>query len=43
MVLIANNQLASSQDELEILLLEEQQINQEFLAIAVPVAVKLIN
>jgi hypothetical protein len=43
LVLIANNQLASSEDELEVLLLEEQQISQEFLAIAVPIAVELIN
>jgi hypothetical protein len=43
LVLIANNQLASSQDELEVLLLEEKQISQEFLAIAVPIAVELIN
>ena len=43
LVLIANSNLASSQDELEVLLLEEQQISQEFLAIAVPIAVELIN
>ena len=43
LVLIANNQLASSQDELEVLLKEEQLLSQEFLASSVPIAVELIN
>ncbi|MBD6619759.1 relaxase [Komarekiella sp. 'clone 1'] len=43
LVLIANSNLVSEPDELEVLLKEEQLLSQEFLAMAVPIAVDLIN
>ncbi|WP_230966423.1 hypothetical protein [Nostoc commune] len=43
MVLIASNQLATQKSEPEQSLDEKQRIESEFLAVAVPVAVELIN
>jgi Relaxase/Mobilisation nuclease domain len=43
LVLIASNQLATQKSEPEQSLDEKQRIESEFLAIAVPIAVKLIN
>ncbi|MBW4558708.1 MAG: relaxase/mobilization nuclease domain-containing protein [Trichormus sp. ATA11-4-KO1] len=43
LVIIAQNKLASRQPQSEQLLSEKQQLQSEYLAIAVPVAVKLIN
>ncbi|WP_375494974.1 hypothetical protein [uncultured Nostoc sp.] len=43
MVLIASNQLATQKSEPEQSLTEKQRIESEFLAMAVPIAVKLIN
>ncbi|MHC5916999.1 MAG: relaxase/mobilization nuclease domain-containing protein [Nostoc sp.] len=43
LVLIASNQLATQKSEPEQSLTEKQRIESEFLAMAVPIAVKLIN
>ncbi|MBD2535856.1 relaxase/mobilization nuclease domain-containing protein [Nostoc flagelliforme FACHB-838] len=43
LVLIASNQLATQKSELEQSLDQKQRIESEFLAIAVPIAVELIN
>ncbi|MBD2415748.1 hypothetical protein FACHB389_25985 [Nostoc calcicola FACHB-389] len=43
LVIIANNQLASIESEPEQQLDQKQQLQSEFLAIAVPIAVRLIN